>query len=377
MTAQRRHIPLATAALSAGLLLVGGILSAIAQQAEDRPDRARPSLREVLRQYPDADKNGDGRLDADERKALRRRLQGGGGEKPKAVSPKGVPATHANVKYGPHERNLLDIWLAKSDKPAPLVIFIHGGGFVAGDKSKAYGSKSVDAFLEAGVSFATISYRYRNTDPRGVRASLGDSKRALQFIRSQALEWNLDKLRIGAYGGSAGAGTSLWLGVHDDMAEPDSPDPVLRESTRLAVVGAQGTQATYDVMRWPELLKFEVAPTQLVEVLGFFGVETQDDLDSEEGKAIRADLDMLALMSEDDPPLYVRNGMEGGTPPKDRGHRNHHPLHATALKERAEEVGVEALVYAPAIGVEPPPDKQESLVEFFLRHLGVATSQQP
>lgn len=246
---------------------------------------------------------------------------------------------------------------------------------VGGDKSKVYGSANIDAFLEAGVSFATINYRFRNTDPRGVRASLSDSKRALQFIRSKANEWNIDRTRIGAYGGSAGAGTSLWLGVHDDMAEPDSEDPVLRESTRLTVVGALATQATYDVVQWPALLGFKSDEAMLPEVLAFFGLTSEDDLYSESGEALRAELDMLALMSEDDPPLYVRNSAKGGTPPTDRGHRNHHPRHAAALKKRAAEVGIEAQVYAPAIGIEPTAEEQESLVEFFLRHLGVKPAQ--
>ena len=40
-----------------------------------------------------------------------------------------------NAKYGPHERNVLDLWKAKSDTPTPLVVFIHGGGFRGGDKA--------------------------------------------------------------------------------------------------------------------------------------------------------------------------------------------------------------------------------------------------
>ena len=43
-----------------------------------------------------------------------------------------IPPTHANVKYGNHERNVFDLWLAESDKPTPLVIYIHGGGFRGG-----------------------------------------------------------------------------------------------------------------------------------------------------------------------------------------------------------------------------------------------------
>src|SRR5687768_13617282 len=46
-----------------------------------------------------------------------------------------IPPTHANVSYGKHERNVMDVWLAKSDKPTPIVICIHGGSWIGGDKS--------------------------------------------------------------------------------------------------------------------------------------------------------------------------------------------------------------------------------------------------
>ena len=43
--------------------------------------------------------------------------------------------THENVKYGPHARNVMDVWLAKADKPTPVLVCIHGGGFRGGHKS--------------------------------------------------------------------------------------------------------------------------------------------------------------------------------------------------------------------------------------------------
>jgi acetyl esterase/lipase len=45
-----------------------------------------------------------------------------------------VPATATNVKYGLNERNVLDFFQAKSEKPTPLVFCIHGGGWQGGDK---------------------------------------------------------------------------------------------------------------------------------------------------------------------------------------------------------------------------------------------------
>src|SRR5256885_14717759 len=73
-----------------------------------------------------------------------------------------------------------------------------------------------------------------------------DCARAIQVARSKAKEWNLDPRRIAASGGSAGAGTSLWIGFHDDMADPKNSDPVLRESTRLSCMVVFGAQSSYD-----------------------------------------------------------------------------------------------------------------------------------
>lgn len=48
----------------------------------------------------------------------------------KKVYPKNPTPTAANYKYGPHERNVLDFWQAKSDQPTPVLFFIHGGGWM-------------------------------------------------------------------------------------------------------------------------------------------------------------------------------------------------------------------------------------------------------
>ena len=149
----------------------------------------------------------------------------------------------ANVKYGPHERNVLDLWKAKSDKPTPLVVFIHGGGFRGGSK-EALSPALLDGLLAKGISVMAINYRL--SPEVSFPAHYMDCARAIQFARSKAKEWNLDPKRVGATGGSAGAGTSLWIGFHDDMADPKNADPVLRESTRLTCMAVHGAQSTYD-----------------------------------------------------------------------------------------------------------------------------------
>src|SRR5204863_748197 len=92
---------------------------------------------------------------------------------------------YADVSYGEHPNDKLDLWLAKSDKPTPLVVFIHGGGFVGGDKSSA-SSAAIKQCLDAGVSFASINYRFRTE--AAINTVLRDSARAIQFLRHQADE---------------------------------------------------------------------------------------------------------------------------------------------------------------------------------------------
>ena len=147
-----------------------------------------------------------------------------------AVVPK---PTVANVKYGDHPRHVIDFWKAESDKPTPLAFVIHGGGWMGGSKERLQRFADAPALLKAGISVAAINYRYvSQAEAAGikppVKAPLHDAARALQFIRSKAEEWNIDKERVGAAGGSAGACSSLWLAFHDDLADPGSDDPVAR-----------------------------------------------------------------------------------------------------------------------------------------------------
>ena len=281
------------------------------------------------------------------------------------VNIRGIGATYTNEKYGDHPLNTFDIWLADSDSPTPLVIYIHGGGFLYGDKSKYYHSEDLVRFLDAGVSVATINYRFMTDAPYGIMASFADSKRCLQYIRYHAAKYNIDKHRIACSGGSAGAGTSLWLNFHDDMADPLSPDPILRESTRLTCAGAFATQSTYDIFQWEQIVGIPMADTreQRMAIAAAFGISNSDDVDLLGQTSIRKELDFLSEMDKDDPPIFVCNQHKNGTP-SNEDELNHHPLHAKAIKEKAERVGLEAIVYAPAIGIVDASGKD--LVDFFL-----------
>lgn len=275
--------------------------------------------------------------------------------------------TVADAKYGPHERNVLDFWKAESKTPTPVIVYIHGGGFTKGDKSGVRKDRIVMEALDRGISFAAINYRYRSSAP--IQDILRDSARAIQFLRFKAPEWNIEKTRIASYGGSAGAGTSLWLAFHDDLADPSNTDPVLRESTRLTCAGATSTQFSYDIPRWQDLFgKTQQSVAEQLLVPTFYGYTTWTELDSEEGKKVRSDCDMCGLISKDDPPVFLFSQQAGG-PVKDRGHLLHHPLHAKAIQDKCREMGVEAVAELPGLEIHPAPDQPREMREFLFRKL--------
>jgi acetyl esterase/lipase len=344
---------------------------------------AQPSdaqLQQLLKRYPEADTNKDGVLTMEEAQAYAKNIKRGKAKQPapaddlegtKRPAANRPAPTHADLSYGPHERNVLDLWLAKSDAPTPLVVFIHGGGFVNGSKNGA-NPTMIRACLDSGVSFMAINYRYRMTAP--IQDILRDCARSIQFVRANAKTYNIDPTRIASYGGSAGAGTSLWLAFHPDLADPKSPDPVLRQSSRIVAAGAINTQATYNTRRWESFLGKPMSDWEKAgETAAFYGFKDAADFDSERGRAILADVDMLGLISKDDPPVFMFSAQPDGDP-ANRGHYLHHPNHARAVKKRCDEIGVPATVMFALAEPRAEGDYEVALREFLFRNLKATTT---
>lgn len=286
---------------------------------------------------------------------------------PLVASAQNPAPTVADEKYGPHERNVLDFWKADSKTPTPVIVFIHGGGFVNGDKSGVRKDSIIRDSLDRGISFAAINYRYRSTAP--IQDILRDCARAIQYLRSKSADWNIDKTRIASYGGSAGAGTSLWLAFHDDLADPGNADPVLRESSRLTCAGANSTQFSYDMTKWKDLFgKTQQNPAEELLVPTFYGYTTWTELNSEAGIKVRSDCDMCGLISKDDPPVFLNSQQPGGDI-KNRGHLLHHPKHAKAIQDRCRECGVEALAVLPGLEIKPAAGQPQEMRDFLFKKL--------
>ena len=227
-------------------------------------------------------------------------------KKAAAENPPVVKPTLAEVRYGPHERHVLDFWRAGSATPTPLVFVIHGGGWQGGEKERVNKFVNVEGLLAQGISVVAINYRFiKHAEAEGVtppvKAPLHDAARALQFVRSQAAAWNLDKTRIGAAGGSAGACSSLWLAFHDDLADPKSADPVARESTRLfcaAVIGAQTTLDPVQMKTWTPNSKYGGHAFSVPSFEAFLAA--RDRL-----QPLIAEYSPYHLVTKDDPAIYL------------------------------------------------------------------------
>ncbi|TWT81322.1 acetyl esterase [Planctomycetes bacterium CA13] len=334
--------------------------------------------RQALKRHPKADKDGDGVLSDAEKQSLLRMAANRAKPKPSTTSTDKAKKTpsFANVKYGEHERQVFDIWLADADEPTPLAIYIHGGGFKNGSKDKLKPNE-LSELLDAGISVAAINYRYLTIAP--LPAAHHDARRALQFMRSKAVQWNINKNKVAAFGGSAGAQICMWLAFSDEMAKPDSLDPIERESTRLTCVATAGGQTSNGVEFWSKTIGPLLGENKKIESLSLplngesdpkkvrmamWGAKTLG-----EANEIAFRHSALDIVSADDPPIFMSYGMSPTDkmptdPKRVRGWLIHHVNLGIALKEKADAIKVEAHLKHPGAKT-----KYQSLVDFFAAKL--------
>jgi len=245
-----------------------------------------------------------------------------------------------DVPYGPHERNVLDLWQADADKPSPLYVFIHGGGFRGGDKAGLPPALR-DGLLEVGISVAAINYRL--SDTHAYPAAMLDGVRAIQFLRHRAADWGLDKSRVAAGGGSAGSGITFWVGFRPDLANPGSDDPVEHESTRLTCIAAWQAQCSYS----PHFIRTIISGTCYKHdaLMTFFQV-TPDEFDTPRAMKIFGEVDFIRYVSAESPPVHLWYSTPNlpMTPDLDPGPGIHHPKFGSVLQERMHELGLECEV---------------------------------
>jgi len=298
-------------------------------------------------------------------------------EAPSAKKPPERPdPTYADVVYGADsERQKFDFWKADSDKPTPVVLLIHGGGWVNGDKN-SYGNRPVKTLLDSGISVAAINYRFiaqameQKVEPP-VKACVQDAARALQTIRSNASKWNIDPKRIGATGGSAGACTSLWLALHDDLADPKSSDPIARESSRLQFAAVTGAQTSLDALQLRNWISNSIYGGHA------FGFAAKGRSRAEEFELLLKNRESvmpwireyspIELISSDDPSLFLEypgqktEPIFGGKEPDP----THSAIYGIEFAKRCKEMKVDCIVSYP----NQKHPEFDSSVDFLIKKL--------
>jgi acetyl esterase/lipase len=283
-----------------------------------------------------------------------------------------APATLVDLPYGPHFRQTMDVWLAHADKPSPLVFYIHGGGWANQDKTDIHQHLEVLDFVKNGISVVSINYRHlqdanaaKFTPP--IEWPLEDAARALQFVRSKAGEWHIDKSRVAATGVSAGGASSLWLGMHDDMAAPQSSDPIARESTRLFCIAVKAPVVSLD----PQQVRGWI-PNAIFGAHAFGYADLSRAASFEPFLAAREkylpDIRRYSpyeLASKDDPPVFVEfpNQDKPPVPGEPQTDPNHSAISGLMLERRLQELGVKVELRYKNDGRTGHKDVQEYLTE--------------
>jgi len=272
---------------------------------------------------------------------------------------------HRDIVYGKSHPALqkLDAYLVKSDRPTPVVVEFHGGGWRRGAKSQfTYPGKLIDDLLAAGISVVSVGYRLAPDHP--MPAQTEDAARAVQFVRSKALDWNLDPKRIAAMGGSAGAHLAAWVALHDDLADPGSPDPVARQSSRLVAF----------VDLWGPMDLLRARPTELARsgprgadfAAAFTGAfactAEQYEADAAVRKRIRAASPLFLVTPDDPPALIVHAAGEAMAPGRhpavpDVINDPHGAWHGILLANAMRKAGIAVTCrIGPEVGKDPAAD---------------------
>jgi acetyl esterase/lipase len=216
-----------------------------------------------------------------------------------------VAPTHTDLAYATQsDAQKLDLYIpAAGTGPFPIVIMVHGGGFMFGDKADGAGLTGVDQLLGAGYAVASINYRL--SGEAQYPAQIHDAKASVRFLRANAAQYNLNLDKIGAWGASAGGNLVSLLGTTCGTAELEGAD--LGNADQSSCV-----QAVVDWFGPIDFLKMDE------QFAGTGCPQTHDAADSPESKLVGAAIqsvpDLVATtnpmnyITEDDAPFFIENG---------------------------------------------------------------------
>ena len=203
-----------------------------------------------------------------------------------------------SVAYGSAERQQLDILLPAGDASKGVLLFFHGGGFTAGDKSNAYDEfllETMQTLLDNDIAIVSANYTLlTTTGNEGVLSALEDGETALNYLRSKLNLLEIPTGKVVLAGVSAGAGIAQWNGFQ-------TPN-----NNQVQGVLAIAAQSSYNLYEWENVFPgfsldaLRQLSTSLNDLfLQFYnGEPTAQEL---------AAVEFRSFMDANDPPLYVYN----------------------------------------------------------------------
>ena len=264
--------------------------------------------------------------------------------------PEGVMETK-DLEYGKvgDKALLLNLYrLAKQDKPAPGLIFIHGGGWQSGNRTD-YTYYTV-RFAKRGYVCATISYRFMQEAP--FPAAVQDAKCAVRWMRANAAKYGINPDKLAVIGGSAGGHLSMMTGYSSDAPELEGDGGNPGVSSRV--------QAVVDLYGPCDL---ECEEARNVDVVKTFIGKPYDEAPELYKKA-----SPLTYVTKDDPPTLILQGTIDDLVPVWQSDR---------LAEKLKQAGVpyqyekfEGWPHTMDIAVDVNKRCQWLMMKFFARYLG-------
>ena len=246
-----------------------------------------------------------------------------------------------------HARNRLDLYLpARADRPLPIVVWIHGGAWLAGSKE---GCPAVP-FVAKGYAVASINYRL--SQHAVFPAQIEDCKAALRWLRANAEKYHLDPKHVGVWGASAGGYLVALLGTSGDMKKLEGKGGNLDQSSRVQCV-----------VDW-------FGPTDFTRMGG-----SHDDANAPEARLIggpvqenkekAAKANPITYVTKDSAPFLIMHGEQDNVVPISQ---------SELLDEALRKAGVECtFVRIPGNGHGGPgfasPENRKRIEEFFAKHL--------